>query len=488
MNIAPSPLLRWTKENREGGILVTTLLIIALMSMLTAATLYRVSSRYAATYQSVCWQEALSSAEAGADLALLSLNKSLTSPGTAWAAWTPSDATTFPKTYVPAIPNHSGEGNTKVFSKIVVDNGVGGGWYRVRSTGVAELPERSINGIEAARADSSGVKNHRSMLRKASFYTDYTAGVLHLPQVARTIEVLAAQSASHPYIRALTVKQNIGMSGSAYTDSFDSTNPAYSTNSQYDATKREQHGDIATNVSGNLSDLKNTYVYGNASSNGGTIQNTSNVSGTVTNNFQTTIPDITAPVLSNVQMTPTIIKNSSAVLAAGTAASPKSYILSELTIGGGNVVTITNPTPGQDAYVNIYVTGNNGITVSGSSTIVQQPGVHVTMYAAGQMTFSGGGVLNQNNVASYLQIFGITPSSGTNSLTVSGSAAFIGVLNAPAYAMTISGSAAFIGAAIGNSVNISGGGGFHYDEALSSVSGPGTPASYTYSSWVEDIR
>ena len=300
--------------------------------------------------------------------------------------------------------------------------------------------------------------------------------------------MLAAPSSSFPYIRALTVKNSITMSGGAYTDSFDSSDPAYSTNSQYDATKRQRHGDIATNSSGSLSNLMSTYVYGNAASNSGTIQNTSNVQGTVTNNFQTTIPDITAPVLTNVQMTPTIIKNTSATLAAGTAASPKSYIISELTIGGGNVVTLTNPTPGTDAYINIYVTGNNGVTVSGSSTIVQQAGVHATIYAAGQMTFSGGGVINQNNVASYLQVFGITPSSGTNSLTVSGSAAFVGILNAPAYAMTISGSAAFIGAAIGNSVNISGSGGFHYDQALSSLSGPGAPASYTYSSWMEDIR
>ena len=481
-------MFRPLKKDRTGGILVITLLIIALMSMLAAAMLYRVSSRHATSYQSLGWNEALSSAEAGADLALLSLNNSLSDPATAWAAWTPSDASTFPKTYVPTIPNHSGEGNTKVYAKVVVDQGVGGGWLRVRSTGVAELPGRALDGIESARTDTNGVKNHRSMLRKASYMTDNTGGMLHLPQVARTIEVLAAPSAGKPYVRALTVKNTITMSGGSYTDSFDSNNPAYSTASQYDATKRQSHGDIATNTSGSLSNIGSSFVYGDASSNGGTLPNTSNVQGTVTNNFQTTIPDITAPVLPNVQMTPTIVKNTSAVLAAGTAASPKSYILSELTIGGGNVVVLTNPTPGTDAYINIYVTGNNGITVSGSSFIQQQPGVHATIYAAGKMTFSGGGVLNQNNVASYLQVFGITPVSGTQTLTVSGSAAFVGVLNAPAYAMTISGSAAFIGAAIGNSVNISGSGGFHYDQALSSVSGPGTPTSYTYSSWVEDIR
>ena len=96
-----------TFARNQGGILPTTVLLIALMSMLTAATLYRVSSRYATTYHSVGWNEALASAEAGADLALVTLNNSVTDSATAWVAWTPGDATTFPKTYVPPIPNHT---------------------------------------------------------------------------------------------------------------------------------------------------------------------------------------------------------------------------------------------------------------------------------------------------------------------------------------------------------------------------------------------
>jgi len=488
MKSAPSPRLRQASKNRDGGILVTTLLLVAVMSMLAAATLNRVSSRHASTYQSMCWNEAFTSAEAGADLALVAMNKSITSPSTAWAGWTPSDGTTFPKTYTPSIPSHAGDGNTKVYTTITVDKGIGSGWIRVRSTGVAELPASCVNGLEAARANTSGVKNHRTVLRKANYRTDLTGGVLHLPQIARTVEVLAAPAGSHPYLRGLTVKNAITMSGGAYTDSFNSSNPAYSTNGKYDAAKRQSHGDIATNSSGNLSNLQSSYVYGNASSNGGTIGNTQHVQGTIANNFQTVIDPVAAPTLSNIQALPLIIKNTSATLVAGTAASPKSYLLTELTIGGSNVVTITNPTPGTDAYINIYVSGTNGLTISGSSYIVQEAGVHANIYVAGNMTVSGGGVLNQNNVASYLQIYGITPASGTKTATVSGSGSFIGVLNAPAYAMVISGSAGFFGAAIGLSANISGGGGFHYDEALASLTGSSAPASYTYSNWTEDIR
>jgi hypothetical protein len=488
MKTAPYPAFRQANKNRQGGILVTTLLMVAMMSMLAAATLYRVSSRYASTYQSVCWNEALSSAEAGADLALLSLNKSITAPDTAWAGWTPSDATTFPKTYAPDIPSHSGDGNTKVYASIVVSQVGATGWFKVRSTGVAELPARSVNGLEAARADTSGVKSHRSVLRKASFITDNTGGVLQLPQMARTVEVLAMPSASKPYARALLVKTTISLSSGSYSDSFDSSNPAYSTGGQYDHAKRENHGDVATNGDGYWSNLQSMYVYGNAASNGGEIANTDHVTGNVTSNFQTVIADVTAPTLTNVQASPTIIRGASATLAAGTAALPKSYILSEVTLSSSQQVILSNPTPGTDAYINIYITGNSGLSISGAAKITQQAGVHANVYVAGNIAISGTGVVNQNNKASYLQVFGITPASGTKSVGISGLASFIGILNAPAYALNVSGSASFIGAAIAYSANVSGGAALHYDQALANGPGPSLPTSYTYTNWAEDIR
>lgn len=476
------------RRRNEGGILVTTLLLIALMSMLTAATLYRVSSRYAATYQSVCWNEALTSAEAGADLALVTLNKSLSSPSTAWAGWTPGDATTFPKTYIPTIADHAGEGNTKIFTKIVVDKDIGGGWIRVRSTGVAELPARSVNGLEAASTDTSGVKNHRSALRKPRFYTDITGGLLHLPQVSRTVEVLAVPAANYPYMRPLTLKNTITMTGGAWTDSFDSTNPAYSTNSLYDFAKHRSRGDIATNSNGDLSDLNNSLVYGNASSNAGAIQGTANVQGVVTNNFQTTLADIPDPVFSTVEMTPTSITNpgTNVTLVGGPAASPKNYKLSQLTVAGTNGVILAPHLPGVDSYVNIWVTGKT--TLTGNAYILQMPGVHVTFYGDDDMKFNGNGYMNQNNVASTLQVFGVTPNSNASrSLQVGGNGDFIGVLNAPAYDLKINGNGSMVGTAIGKTASIVGGGGFHYDEALGALPAPGA-SSYQYVSWMEDIR
>lgn len=95
--------------------------------------------------------------------------------------------------------------------------------------------------------------------------------------------------------------------------------------------------------------------------------------------------------------------------------------------------------------------------------------------------------MNQTNVAANLIMYGVNPLAGTNKITISGSASLIGVLNAPAYDLTISGSGMFIGAAITNTANISGSGGLHYDQALTSLGGNGA-STYTVASWVEDLR
>ena len=475
-----------------GGVLIAALLTIAVISMLAATTLLRVGERHATTYQSLSWNEAMASAETGADFALKSMNASLSDPALAWAAWTPNDATTFPKTYTPALPGHSGEGNTKVFATVVVDNSLtdsdGRKWFRVRSTGVAELPLRSVSGIEAAVRDENGVKNHLGILRKSRFQTDLTGGALRLPQVARTIELMAAPVGVRPYVRALTMKDAISMSGSAYTDSFDSSDPASSTGGVYDPAKRLSRGSVASNASGTVSTLGNCHVYGDASSKGGVLGGTGNVHGTVSDKFQTAIPDVAKPVWSTIAASPATVNNPPApvTLTGGPAGAAVNYKLSDLNVSNGaNPVVLAPHAPGVESYINIWVTGNTSI--SGTGFIQQMPGVHVNIYCEQDVTVSGGGIQNQTSQAANMQIFGVTPASGTKNLTVSAGTDFIGVLNAPAFVMTLSGSAAFIGAAIGNSITLNSTGGFHYDEHLSTLA-TGDPTSYQFASWVEDVR
>ena len=126
-------------------------------------------------------------------------------------------------------------------------------------------------------------------------------------------------------------------------------------------------------------------------------------------------------------------------------------------------------------------------TVSGTGYIEQQPGVHVTIPSEQQIVISGGGIRNQTSRAENLQIFGINPTLGTSTVTVSANTNFIGVIDAPEFDITISGGSAFIGAAVGRSATLIGGGGFHYDERLGALP-VGAPVRYEFASWSEDVR
>ncbi len=459
---------------------------IAVVSFAAASVFYIIGNRYQTTFHSASWQEALVVAESGGDTALASLNSG------DWSLWTTNSTdpkNPYPKTYSATIPSHTGEGNQKMYVSVTVDNSFTGanGWYRIRSKGTVELPGLKRTGYEPTVFSSDGKKNHHNLLRKLSMNHDVTSGALHTPQVTRSVELLAQPVTSGLYARALLAKYQIVMSGGAYTDSFDSGDPNKSTNGQYDQTKRQKHGDIATNITGDSSNLMSSYVYGNASSNTGQIQNTQNVQGTVYNNFSTTIPDVKAPSFTSYDPTITTINNPKAAvtLTGGSQSAPANYILSTITVSNSANPLILSPNTNGDGYINIYVTGK--LTTSGSGYIKQLPGTHVTIWVADDVTVSGSAFLNQTGNAANLMIYGITPTDGsTNKYTVSGDATFIGVVNAPAYALTISGGGNYMGAIIAYNATISGAAGFHYDEALGRLGGQGS--GFKVASWLEDIE
>ena len=484
--------LRDSSHSRRGSILPMAMISLAVLAMVAAAALYRVQPRVSSTYHSASWNDALNSAEAGAEMALKALNTATTDPATAWAAWTPNDATTFPKTWVPTIAPHTGDGNNAVWCKITVDNSIvdanGAAWMRVRSTGVAELPAASRNGIEGAVLDINGVKNFRAVLRRERFASDLTSGALRLPQVARTIEAVAAPPGARFYARAVTTRNAIDINGSGYADSFDSSDPSKSTGSLYDPGKRQSRGSIGSNSAGGSSNAHGCAVWGDASSNGGQILNTGGVSGETYNNFEARLPDIAAPGWTVFNFTPNAITNPGAptTLLGGAVGAPQLYRLSDLTVSdAANPLILAPHATGQQSYMKIWITGRT--TISGTGYIQQQPGVHVQIIAEDDISVAGGGIVNQTNLAANLEIRGVTPASGSRNATFSGNADFIGILNAPAFDVIHSGTGKFIGVAIGRSATLSSSGGFHYDEDLINFTYEGM-TEYQYASWIEDLH
>lgn len=510
----------------EGSILMVSALTITILTLLCAISLNVASQNGNATTQTTSWQQSLAGAEAGADLAMNALNTGswngwYTVTGTmGWTLPTPT-ATPFPAAtgaptsgqynyYIPSALTLQGEAGNSVSTWVAIapvaekNNIVLTSLqqpYRIRAVGtvIAPGPPRVSN------------QKRDNDLRKIALKIDRFTGGAVTPTATRRVELIANPVNKSIWGRGISLKSWINMSGGGTIDSFDSTNSLKSTNGLYDVNKRQSHGEIAT-INSTLSDLHSTYVYGNVQYSGPAIKNTTNVKGTISTPFNAVIPATVDPVAQSpgfwydnshdgVQSQPNFTTSGTpnytayaggsppvaTITATGNANSPNFIkINGDLTVPGGQTLTIAsnnNQNGNQaDKYVTIWVTGK--FTTSGTGLISQDSNVHVVWIIDGDITTSGGSYNNQSGRAGMVSFIGVGTS---NKVTVSGSANFIGTINAPGYDTTISGSGNFSGALIAKSLTISGGASFHYDEALALGAGSGSSVSnYAYASWFED--
>ena len=378
-----------------------TLLTITILATLCFTSLYIASQNANSVSQAASWQQALGGAEGAVDQAIAALNT-----GT-WTNWitmtgsipnlqpqpgpTPATASGPPSSnqynylanslssqvaqyQISNAITTAGEGSNLISMWTTIDtaglplDSNGNQWYRIRATGTT------------ATAGPPRVSNQRldNDLRKIGLRFDRkTSNSISSPQASRTIEVIVQALAQSSWVRGITLKSTINMSGGGLIDSFNSSDPFKSTNGQYDVTKHQSHGDVATTNSGN-SNLNNTYVYGSLSYSGSAVKNTNNVQGTISTPFNATIPPTSDPTWAGGTYT-SLGGGNPVALTAGTKTSPvRVKINGDLTVSGGGVFTISPSAPGTDSYIEIWVTGK--LTTSGSGIITQLANVHVTFY------------------------------------------------------------------------------------------------------------
>src|SRR5919201_671361 len=271
--------MRAASSNRNGSILVWTVLTIAILSILGAEVLRVVSIKHQNALQTATWQEALLAAESGIDLGIIELRKSLyPAPNHAWEGWNNIPGNEIVSYGLTTIAN-AGLAGTPMTIEVNVDAPATlidptNSWqyYRIRTVGTMPItgPPRTTDNKQDGR------------LRKLSLrWERFTNGVLtphaiSTPQVCRRAEAIVrpvssfAQAVMGVGVVDLT-NQNI------VVDSYDSKDPSKSTNGLYDIAKRQQNGDIATD--GDLIEAGNAHIYGDVATNSGTVSGVANVTG-----------------------------------------------------------------------------------------------------------------------------------------------------------------------------------------------------------------
>lgn len=439
-------IIQAPKRSASGGALVYTLVSSAVLGVSMASYLGVVSSQNASVVRSMAWNRSIGVLEGGLEEGLMHLNQNYSS-SLASQGWT---------------------------SQSGLDLGV------TNLSGTFFVKQRVFDEVRYLVAIDSG-----------SSPSIYSKGFVKIPsstnEVSRTVRITTLSDGM--WTKAMVAKEQIDMNGqNVMTDSFDSSNPAYSTGGQYDPAKARDNGDVATNggIEGILS-VGNADIYGRASTGpGGTVSlgpgggigsrawrasNNGVQPGWLDDDMNVQFRDVTAPYSSGLtMMTGTLGGTNYTYLLNG-----GDYYRSELSLNGTKVMLVTN-------HCRLYLPGN--ISLTGNALIRIAPNSSLKLYIGGSASFGGNGIINQSGCATNLYYYGL-PSN--TSLSMSGNGAFIGAIYAPSAALVMNGGGSsstndFIGASVSKTVRMNGHFNFHYDELLGRV-GPSTGFSIT--SWNE---
>lgn len=406
--------MRVSFRTQQGNVLLTTVMIVGLVGIMLLAYMTLASRQHYLTMRSQTWGAEIPLAEAGVEEAMAHLNSR--PPTLATNGW-----------------------------------GLKEGWY---------VKQRSLgDGFFHASISTSRPPTIVSIgFGRIPTQTNYSRRVLMVTTRGGSANC------------GILAKQTITMSGGAYIDSYDSSDPRYSTNGRYDpARRRDQatvgslssltpaistgtgriYGSVATGVGGtaegNIGD--GTWLAGSSGIQDGHFRDDLNMS----------MPDVAVPFTSGYFTPGSGVVNGTSytyVLANG------DYLLASLSMSGNKAMVVTG-------RARLHVTGS--LNLSGGAYILILPGASLELYVGGpKASISGGGIINSSQQADDFALFGLPTLIG---LSYSGQAGFVGRVYAPQADFKLTGNSDASGSFAAKSFSCSGGMGIHYDESL------GTPDS-----------
>lgn len=425
-------------DRQHGNALLVLLVTVGIIGVAMASYLGLVSNQNLSTMRSAQWNHGIAVAEAGIEEALTHLYHSPVDRAT--NGWTLID----------------------------------GSYVKERTLGVAKY----VTSISSASSPE--------IISKAYVTVPFGTNFIDPP---RTVRVTTTNDAL--FARGMVARGQIDLSGNnVKTDSFDSTDPNFSTGGRYDPAKTRDNGDVATNSTLIDSlDVWNADIYGRASTGpGGSVMVGPNGSvgskawhqagnkgiepGWASDDMNVSFPDVQPPFAGGAS-TPSGGSyggtNYTYILTDG------NWELASLSLSGQNKVLVL----GQAV---LYVKGN--VSLAGQSYISVSTNSSFRFYVGGPTASIGGnGVMNTPGNATNFYYYGLPTNT---SLSFSGNAAFTGAIYAPNAAFSLGGGGNntydFVGASVTSSVKMNGHFNFHYDENLGRN---GPRRGFTITSWNE---
>ena len=296
------------------------------------------------------------------------------------------------------------------------------------------------------------------------------SGVPDLTTLGSEVSVIEVQAVGETLLSlGLFSDQTLDVGGTTVLNSYDSRNGPYADPGNAD-------DNVTAGSNGNIELFGSPLIDGNAAAGGSVIltensQVTGEVDGGMT---QVDLPlvdqYVNAAKLSNDNLgIPLAVKGNGQQVAAFNPLTGALNVASgaTLTLPGG-----TKENPKIYYFSSAMLNGNSTLNITG----------HVLIYTDGNIDLNGGTVINNAGSGTPDQ-FQIYSSGGPDTMVkINGGAGYAGTVYAPTAQVQLNGNGDFFGAMVGGSIDVTGNGEFHYDEALGSV---GPIAYFAIEEWIE---
>ena len=329
-------------SRRVGSVLVVTLLISMVIGITLAAFMDLSGAQHRSVIRSGVWNSCIPVAESGLEEALTHVF--LNSTNLATQGWTQSN------------------------SGLTMSNGIA-------LTGTVYYKSRQLNGgsfLVAIQSGTTPTITVQGNMPKPLSTTD---------MISRTIEVRTVGGAL--FARGMVARGNIDWNGNILSDSFDSQDPAFSTNGLYVAARRKDNGSVGS-VNGNIT-MGGGTIYGSASTgptgsitpgSGGKVGDATFIEGGGTgiqaghsaNDLNVAFPDAKVPFTSDNPPREGSVTNSTVITNATAATAlvyPTTYVG---TVSSNRPTASTYPTgTTYPVSTNVTATAGNGNSGNGNS-------------------------------------------------------------------------------------------------------------------------
>ena len=433
-----------TSHAQRGSVLIVALLFSIIIAISLGSYLTLSQSTLRMANRAFYYNGALNLAETGMEQAMWSINKAVAHNASAWTDWTT-------------------EGSTARRTIAGIDYGHG------------------VIGQARVRVYNYTGSNTPSIVVRATL-TSAT-----MPSVEKWLKVGLIRGSR--FSNGLVAKESITFNGGNVTvDSWNSDpdhNPATAA-IPFSTAVRHDNGSVGSiSIQASAIDISNSSIWGSVATGGaaprvGPNGSVLNEASALADKTGWANPNVDPSLVSNdftanfdpvAQPAATPIGNVLGTGTIGTAGTSTTLCYTALSLSGksSNVLTIA----GHVTLILNAPAGTDAISMSGQSSIRIPEGSSLTIYTAGDVSITGGGVANDNPAPVTFQLWGTSTSTTTKQdIKIAGNGVLAAVVYAPNGTVTANGggsSGAVMGSIVANDVTITGGSSFHYDESLANV-------------------